>query len=262
MQRFIAILWAYRIQSYLEVGSRTGSCLSAVAAAMALGTRFVAVDKPHGDGKTREALERNVQIMRRRGCDVSQIIGDSTDPAVIEAVRALGPFDAVFIDANHTEPYVRHDWKIYGAMATKICAFHDIAFYRKHPRPGRLPIDVPRVWNEIKGGYRHEEIKLDPTGTDNGIGVLFVKDPTGAGGYYWHNSINDIEMGGPFASEQDAKDAAVATYTEIQGGFAFDIAIMAPDGSEAVGHIKGGKWIDGEFSETAEERAARLASSC
>jgi hypothetical protein len=31
---------------------------------------------------------------------------------VIEQVRALGPFDAIFIDANHTLPFVEKDLPI------------------------------------------------------------------------------------------------------------------------------------------------------
>jgi hypothetical protein len=76
--------------------------------------------------------------------------------------------------------------------------------------------------------------------------------------YYWHNLVNGVEKGGPFATVDDAKANAVAVYEGIQRGFALCIAIQ--DGKEAeskliqIGHIKGGKWYDGEFSESPEER--------
>ena len=39
------------------------------------------------------------------------------------------------------------------------------------PKP--WTIEVPKVWNEIKGGYRHQEIKLCKTKRDNGIGIIW-----------------------------------------------------------------------------------------
>lgn len=45
----------------------------------------------------------------------------------------------------------------------------DIAYV---PKPGKpKEIEVPQFWESIKGGYRHEECKLD--GPHNGIGVLW-----------------------------------------------------------------------------------------
>jgi hypothetical protein len=34
-------------------------------------------------------------------------------------------------------------------------------------------IDVPEFWDVIKRDFRHKEIKLCPTGKNNGIGVLW-----------------------------------------------------------------------------------------
>ena len=63
------------------------------------------------------------------------------------------------------------DWQNYGPLA-RIVAFHDIGWRREANWPGKR-IAVPEVWNEIKAGYRFEEIKLCPTGKNNGIGVLW-----------------------------------------------------------------------------------------
>ena len=110
--------------------------------------------------------------LNRRDLDAHLIIGDSTLPSIIDQVYRLGPYDACFIDANHTAPYVRKDFSNYRKIA-KILAFHDIGFFRKNGMPpGKKPIEVPAVWNEIKKDYRHIEIKRDAQ--DNGIGVLWL----------------------------------------------------------------------------------------
>jgi hypothetical protein len=64
------------------------------------------------------------------------------------------------------------DWLNYGAMA-RIVAFHDIGYDLGDRPVPTWKIEVPKVWNEIKQGYRHEEIKLDPTKRDNGFGILW-----------------------------------------------------------------------------------------
>jgi hypothetical protein len=90
---------------------------------------------------------------------------------VIEKVRALGPFDAVMLDADHRLPGVTADWINYGPMG-RMVAFHDIA-WRRAPEWVGTRIDVPQFWDSIKGHYRHEEFRFCPTGKNNGIGVLW-----------------------------------------------------------------------------------------
>lgn len=78
--------------------------------------------------------------------------------------------------------------------------------------------------------------------------------------FYWFNRFNNLEHGDMLDTIDAAKAAAVDLYKRIQNGFAFDIIIVdsRTNATVAEGHIKGGKWIDGEFSETREERIARL----
>jgi cephalosporin hydroxylase len=172
LQKFIAILKAENVRSYLEIGSKFGGSLWRIANALPTGSRIVAVDLPHGDQSFKVSLpplQECISALVQKGYDARLIVGDSTDPAIIEEVRKLAPFDACFVDANHTVPYVRKDWANYGPMC-RLMAFHDIGWIAR-PQPGKKPIEVPVVWNEIKRNYRHEEIKLDPR--DNGIGVLW-----------------------------------------------------------------------------------------
>ena len=108
--------------------------------------------------------------LRQAGYDCHLIIGDSTDANIIEHVRKLAPFDLVFIAANHTEAYVRADWRDYGPLA-RMVAFHDISHVTQ-PKPPKLPIEVHKVWGELKKGRdRFLEIRRSPG--HNGIGVLW-----------------------------------------------------------------------------------------
>jgi predicted O-methyltransferase YrrM len=171
LNAFIALLKRENVTSYLEIGSKFGGTLWRIANSLPKGSRILSVDLPWGDRATEPHLLACVAELNKLGYRAHVTTDDSTNPEVVAAVSKHAPFDAIFIDANHTEPYVREDFKNYGQMG-RIIAFHDIAW--NHPtKPGRLPIDVPRVWDDIKRLYRHEEIRLDPGGRDNGIGVLF-----------------------------------------------------------------------------------------
>jgi hypothetical protein len=165
---FIELIKREKAGSYLEIGSKFGGSFWAIVQALPRGARAVAVD----EGRDRGDLETIIRDLRDRGYDARCIIGDSTNEKVVERVRSLGPYDMCLIDANHTEPFVRKDWENYGPMA-RMVAFHDIAYGREEPDPTKLPIDVPKVWAELKADYVHEEIKLCATGEDNGIGILW-----------------------------------------------------------------------------------------
>ena len=170
---FLKLIRENNVRSYLEIGSKNGGSLWRIATTLPRGSRVVSVDLPHGDLSFKETapnLQACIAELKRRGYDSHLFMADSTDPRTVEGVHALGPFDLCLIDANHTEPYVRKDWANYGPMA-RIVAFHDIAWKRVVHDTKKLPIDVPKVWAEIKGGYKHTEIRYCPQ--DNGIGVLW-----------------------------------------------------------------------------------------
>lgn len=163
------------VRSYLEIGSKFGGSLQRIASRLPAGSRIVSVDMPRGTRawpQSEAELKAVVARLRLEGYDAQLIWGDSTAPAVIEKVRALGPFDAVFIDANHTLPFVQKDWTNYGDMA-RLVAFHDIAWHRAPEWKEGIRIDVPEFWERIKTVYRHQEFKFCPTGKNNGIGVLW-----------------------------------------------------------------------------------------
>lgn len=171
---FADILVAEGVRSYLEIGSKFGGSLRRVAERLPVGSRIVSVDLPKGTKAWREStveLGCVIADLRTKGHDAHLIWGDSTAPAIIDQVRALGPFDGCFIDANHTAPYIEKDFANYGPMA-RIVAFHDIG-WRRAPEWEGCRIDVPEFWARVKQDYRHQELKFCPTGKNNGIGVLW-----------------------------------------------------------------------------------------
>lgn len=174
ISRFVDILKGEGIRSYLEIGSKFGGSLGRVASVLPIPSRVVSVDLPQGTKawkESQQALMMTIGGLRAMGHDASIIWGDSTAPEVIAKVRALGPYDAILIDANHTMPFLEKDWANYGHLG-RVVAFHDIA-WRRAPTWEGVRIDVPEFWERVKAGYRHEEIRLCPTGKNNGIGILW-----------------------------------------------------------------------------------------
>lgn len=181
ISEFCALLTNEGVRSYLEVGSKFGGSLWRAANALPIGSRIVAVDLPGGTktwAESKLSLKGCIAALNAKGYDAQVIWGNSTDPSVIERVRALGPFDATLIDADHRwdpanpEPNgVQADWLNYGPMA-RIVAFHDLSWKRAPDWVGTR-INVPEFWASIKDGYRHREIVHCPTGKNNGIGVLW-----------------------------------------------------------------------------------------
>jgi predicted O-methyltransferase YrrM len=179
-ERFVAMMQRENLRSYLEIGSKHGGSLWRMATALPVGSRIVAVDLPHGDASFKESqpnLEACVDELTRRGYETHLHLGDSTDPAIIADVTRLAPFDLCFIDANHTEPFVRKDWANYGPLA-RIVAFHDIGWVPRPEPSKKMPIEVPKVWKQIKRGFYNQEIRMCPR--DNGIGIVWRNHPTGA----------------------------------------------------------------------------------
>lgn len=175
-RQFLDILKSEGVRSYLEIGSMYGGSLWRVAHALPNGSRLVSVDVMFDTPGAQPSLMACIRELRMQGYDAEVVIGDSMDADTIEAVRKLGPFDCVFIDGAHTLESVTSDWENYGPMG-RLIAFHDIAWNDtwKSSVPGRVskPMGVPTLWNELKGKYRHKEIKLHQPSNYYGIGVLW-----------------------------------------------------------------------------------------
>jgi len=164
---FVDLLLDVGAQSYLEIGCKFGGTLWRVGMALPNGAMCVGVDIPRTpEASSYHSMRSVIRKLQDAGRECTVVWGDSTDRKVIDKVRSLGPFDACFIDANHSRAHVERDWTSYGPMATKVVAFHDICYLQKSA--------VPKFWNEIKAGHHYSELRYDPSGENNGIGVIYV----------------------------------------------------------------------------------------
>lgn len=163
---------AKRSRSYLEIGARHGGTFNAMMRKMPKGSRGVVVDLPGGNwGEESEPFLRHVvEALRAEGYDIHLFLGDSKEPDIVEAVRALGPFDAALIDGDHLYEGVKADWINYGPMARTVI-FHDIIGVGVIQTRQQIPVEVPRLWTEIKSsGVRTREV----VGRKSTMGLGFV----------------------------------------------------------------------------------------
>jgi cephalosporin hydroxylase len=82
------------------------------------------------------------------GAELHLLRGMSQDPAIIDQVDSLGPYDWVFVDADHTYPAVAADWQNYRGMVAPggVFVFHDTQHV------GDPSYGVERLWDEITAG--------------------------------------------------------------------------------------------------------------
>lgn len=163
LKEFCALLEVMKgSKSILEIGSRFGESLRWFAANCPHGSRIVTVDigqcPDMPDIKTCEWWD-DVCNELRPNYDLHQIYGDSHAKETIEKITALGPYDFVFIDGDHSYDGCSRDWENFGHLG-KIVAFHDTVTIR----------DVRDVFLMASGDKRKQEF-YEPTGF--GIGVLW-----------------------------------------------------------------------------------------
>jgi hypothetical protein len=167
------------VGSYLEIGARHGDTFHAILNSLPRGSVGVAVDLPGGlwgITSSRDFLDAAISDLRIRGYKVGAVYGDSTDQVVKETVLDTaswyglhGKFDAILIDGNHRYEGVSADWRIWGEMAP-IVAFHDIAGDGVIQPTSGDPVEVPRLWRELK--EQHETVEFIAPDSKMGIGVV------------------------------------------------------------------------------------------
>lgn len=170
---FIRLLQAEGVTSYLEIGARHGDTFHAVMSALPVGSVGVAVDLPGGAwgvSSSAMALQCAADDLLQRGYDIEVLLGNSTGPGVLKSLGDRA-FDAALIDGDHRYEGVLADWLTYRDRATLV-AFHDIAGVGEIQRSSRLPVEVPRLWQEVKGSARRS-IEFVAEGSRMGIGVLW-----------------------------------------------------------------------------------------
>lgn len=173
LRSFIDLLRARQVTRYLEIGARHGDTFFEIMMALPKGSKGVAVDLPGGmwgTDRSRGALEDACCDLRRRGYDVRCIFGDSRATGIRQLVMVEGPYDAALIDGDHRYEGVKADWENYARFAPLI-AFHDIVGEGQAEKVHGNPVEVPRLWAELKAGYEHVEFVDE--GSTMGIGVIF-----------------------------------------------------------------------------------------
>lgn len=169
---FIAFLKEKGVTRYAEIGARHGDTFWTVATSLPAGSKVVAIDLPGGLWGTTQSeshLRAAVDDLKKRGYDAHLILGNSQEEATQEAVAALGPYDAILIDGDHTLEGVTRDWELYDSLAPMI-AFHDIVGTGQAERVLNNPVEVPILWERLKAGNPHREF-IDKD-SKMGIGVI------------------------------------------------------------------------------------------
>jgi len=157
-------------KSMLEIGSRFGLSTLVMASKLDKHSTVVAVDWPNHEGaddnmcygniiESVESLKSNMRKIHDMGHKTHLLLGDSHTQEVVSKVKALGPYDFIFIDGDHSDAGVRADFENYGKLS-KTVAFHDIA------KDGACHL----FWNELRSQYRTEEC-VDSG--NMGIGIVF-----------------------------------------------------------------------------------------
>lgn len=153
-ESFLQLLNQHECESYLEIGARFGDSFYAACSRLPVGSTCVAVDLPNaswGVDHSHQSLNRAVNALQADGYDARLILGDSRHEHIINAASMFGPFDAVFIDGDHTYKGCKADYDNYSPLASKLVAFHDIAPVSPHElTTERRRIGVPQLWNELK----------------------------------------------------------------------------------------------------------------
>ncbi len=163
LQAFIDYLVENDVTSYLELGARQGDTFFQVMTHLPRGSKGVAVDLPEGPwgGRGSRRDLKNV-LTQLPEYDVTAIFGDTA--VVVDRVKELGPFDAVFIDADHRYEAVKRDFENYGE---NIVAFHDIA--ADGCVCGSYKVGAPQFWKEVRRDYIEF---IYPSDRPMGIGVM------------------------------------------------------------------------------------------
>jgi hypothetical protein len=173
LRGFIELLRARRVSRYLEIGARHGDTFFEVMRALPRGAKGIAVDLPGGmwgTRKSRDHLEAACVELRHMGYDAHCLFGDSNSVGIRQLVMLDGPYEAALIDGDHRYEGVKADWENYARMAP-IIAFHDIVGEGQAEKVHGNPVEVPRLWAELKA--EHDHVEFVDAGSKMGIGCIF-----------------------------------------------------------------------------------------
>jgi hypothetical protein len=154
----------YKIRRFLEVGFSSGQNNSIL-------NKFFHFDHIVGldlfnSNTNGFSLQGNMQHK-----NLVLITGDSTSERVIDLVNKMGPYDLIFIDANHTYEFVKKDFENFSPFLEKggVIGFHDIDC------PDWMGIN--KFWKELDatGKYNMQTFVERGYRLQYGIGMLTIK---------------------------------------------------------------------------------------
>lgn len=103
--------------------------------------------------------------------NLTLIVGDSTSERVIDQAGKLGPYDLIFIDANHTYDFVKQDFENFKPFLREggVIGFHDVDC------PDWMGVN--KFWKELEGVDQYETQVFVERGyrLQYGIGMLTIK---------------------------------------------------------------------------------------
>jgi predicted O-methyltransferase YrrM len=186
-ERLCGMLRERQPRRVLEIGSRHGRSLLRIAeAAQPALERLVALDLPGaawGEADSQAVLVGCIEHLAARWPDRLEtrlILADSHASETVAQVAELGPFDFIFVDADHSEAGCQTDLDNYLPLVAPggFAAVHDIAGNENQVREFRgqkYQLRVPTVWRRLKErhpGIRETRELVDEKSTF-GIGLIF-----------------------------------------------------------------------------------------
>jgi cephalosporin hydroxylase len=129
---------------------------------------------------------RNQRLHRQfasEGPELSFVCGASSSPATIEKVRKVlkgSLVDLLFIDGDHSYRGTMADFDAYRNLVRPggWVAFHDIVPQKLNADGSAVngfPVEVDRVWREVRKSFESREFIEDPGQFSYGIGVIQMK---------------------------------------------------------------------------------------
>lgn len=173
LRSLIALMQQRGVRSYLEIGARHGDTFYEVMTSLPAGSFGLAMDLPGGlwgTSKSLASLKEATQELEDMGYRIVLSLGDSKLEDSIDTAMAFSPYDAVLIDGDHLYEGVVADWLNYGSLG-KMVAFHDIVGAGQAEKVHGNPVEVPRLWQEIKTSGV-EVVEFIAPGSKMGIGVV------------------------------------------------------------------------------------------
>ena len=154
----------YKIRRFLEVGFSSGQNNSIL-------NKFFNFDHIVG----LDLFNSNINGFSLQGNmqhkNLVLITGDSTSERVIDLVNKMGPYNLIFIDANHTYEFVKKDFENFSPYLERggVIGFHDIDC------PDWMGIN--KFWKELEASGKYNMQTFVERGylLQYGIGMLTIK---------------------------------------------------------------------------------------